>query len=296
MKIKIGTRKSALAMSQTNIILDLLKSEFPDLNFEIVPIVTKGDKVLDRPLIKIGGKGIFIKEIESALLNGEIDIAVHSAKDLPVSLPENLEISAVPERKKTMGFVEDSLVFPEGKEYKKTDRFIIGTGSSRRKFQLKLLYPNAEFKEIRGNVGTRIDKMLKGEYDALALSYAGLMRLKIENEKPISIKILDKFDVVPAPCQGLIAVETRKGSEVGRIVAKINDSDTMLEFALMREVSRKLDADCTDPLADLAEINGEKMNFYFRSENGLQCFNYPKNSLRDLIYNVCQDLGREWNG
>ena len=147
MVIKIGTRKSPLAMKQTEAVIEILKRKFPDDTFEIVGISTKGDRELNKSLSSFGGKGVFIKELEAALLSGEIDMAVHSAKDMPTDLPENLTISAAPVR----GDRRDVLV------HYTDDIKIIGTGSQRREAQAKTLFPNAEFKPIRGNIATRLE-------------------------------------------------------------------------------------------------------------------------------------------
>ncbi|MCI7804529.1 MAG: hydroxymethylbilane synthase [Oscillospiraceae bacterium] len=173
MKIKIGTRKSSLALAQTDMVIKSLHDVFPDIETEIVHITTKGDKILDKPLARIGGKGVFVSEIESALKSGEIDIAVHSAKDLPYKLAENLEISGVLKR----GNYRDVLVTPAGKVPEKDSKFIVGTGSQRRRLNMQRIYPNAVFKEIRGNVDTRLRKLKSGEFDGIILAAAGLERL-----------------------------------------------------------------------------------------------------------------------
>ena len=163
MKLRAGTRKSPLAMAQTYMVLDMIKATFPECDTEIVTFTTKGDRQLDRPLNKIGGKGVFVTEIEQALQSGEIDFAVHSAKDLPVTLGEGLEISGVCPR----GNYRDMLVTKKGVVFNDPDVFTVGTGSQRRRGGFARLYPNAKFADIRGNVGTRLKKLSDELYDGM---------------------------------------------------------------------------------------------------------------------------------
>ena len=166
MPIKIGTRKSRLALAQTEMLIKTLKNRFPNVEIETVYISTMGDKTLDKPLATLGGKGVLIKELEMSLLSGETDVAVHSAKDLPTEIADGLEISAVLPR----GSYGD--VFVTRNDFEIKDGFVIGTGSLRRKLFAEKIYPNAKFKDIRGNVDTRLKKLLNGEYDALVLAKA----------------------------------------------------------------------------------------------------------------------------
>lgn len=293
MKIKIGTRKSALAMAQTQIVLNELESEFADIKFEIVPIVTKGDKILDRPLSKVGGKGIFITEIESALQQGEIDIAVHSAKDLPFEIGKNLKISAVISREKSLGFAGDVLVVPHKKVYKKSDIFTIGTGSERRKINLKKIFSNAIFQDIRGNVGTRIEKMLRGEYDAIVLAKAGIFRLGIENNQDFDLHYLDRKTCIPAPNQGIIACECRENTSAEKMLKKINDEKTFREFSAMREISSRLNADCTVPLGTYAQIVDKKMIIQASVNENVFCGESDLSDINSLIEKAVLYLERE---
>ena len=170
MKIKIGTRKSKLAVAQTNMTAEKIREAFPDIEFEIVYISTMGDLVIDKPIADIGGRGIFVAEIEQALLDKTIDIAVHSAKDLPAKLGEGLDILGVLER----GNYRDVLVTNANKSVGTDSVCTIGTGSLRRRKNLKKLYTNAEFENIRGNVDTRLNKLYSGQYDGIVLAAAGL--------------------------------------------------------------------------------------------------------------------------
>lgn len=204
MTIKIGTRKSRLALAQTEMLIKTLKNRFPNVKIETVYISTTGDKTLDKPLAALGGKGVFIKELEMSLLSGETDVAVHSAKDLPTKIADGLEISAVLPR----GSYGD--VFVTRNNFETKDGFVIGTGSLRRKLFAEKIYPNAKFKDIRGNVDTRLKKLLNGEYDALVLAKAGLERLDLCNDEDYTVTPFDTDEFLPAPCQGIVAIESRK--------------------------------------------------------------------------------------
>lgn len=254
MKIKIGTRKSRLAVAQTNMFIERLTSFFPDTEPEIIYISTKGDKIIDKPLSQIGGKGIFVSEIESALQCGDIDVAVHSAKDLPVLLGENLEISGVLPR----GNYRDAIVTQKGIQITNIKDFIVGTGSIRRKLNMSKIYNKVAFKGIRGNVDTRLSKLENGEYDAVILAAAGLERLGIETEK-YNIISFDYKDFLPAPCQGIIALESRKNDFITPMIKKINDIETYMSFETERCVIKTLNADCSMPVGAYSEIHNEKI-------------------------------------
>ena len=196
--IKIGSRKSQLAIKQTEAVIKKLKEHFPNDTFEIVGISTKGDRQLDKSLQSFGGKGVFIKEIETALLSGEIDMAVHSAKDMPTEICDGLTISAALLRDDR----SDVLVHFEDTEL--SDIKIIGTGSARRQSQAEKLFPNAVFKPIRGNIGTRLEKVKNGEYDAVIMARAAINRLAVSDVKIENLG--DNF--ICAAGQGILAIET----------------------------------------------------------------------------------------
>lgn len=264
MKIKIGTRKSKLALAQTEMFIAKLKSVCNDIEIETVHISTKGDKVLDKSLASFGGKGVFISELESALLSGEIDLAVHSAKDLPLELAEGLEISAVLER----GNYRDVLVTKNNSPIKNISDFVVGTGSIRRKSFLYRLYPLVTVKDIRGNVDTRLRKLMNGEYDALILAAAGLERLGIYNSKEYTVTPFDYNEFLPSPCQGIIAVESRKNDErLKSYINLVNHQKTFYSFQLERAVPQILNADCGMPLGAYSEINSNKITLYVSGEN-----------------------------
>ena len=217
MKLRAGTRKSPLAMAQTYMVLDMIKAAFPECDTEIVTFTTKGDRQLDRPLDKIGGKGVFVTEIEQALQSGEIDFAVHSAKDLPVTLGEGLEISGVCPR----GNYRDMLVTKKGVAFNDSDVFTVGTGSQRRRGGFARLYPNAKFADIRGNVGTRLKKLSDGLYDGIILCAAGTERLGLSLSE-YEVKEFEPWELLPAPCQAIIAVECAKESKAAEIISQVS--------------------------------------------------------------------------
>lgn len=253
MRIRIGTRKSKLALAQTDMAAAELKKSFPDIEIEIVPITTRGDKVLHKPLSEMGGKGVFVGEIEAALQSGEIDLAVHSAKDLPAELGTGLEISGVLPR----GNYRDVLVTLAGIQLDKGEEVVIGTGSERRRANLRRHLPNAVFRDIRGNVDTRLAKLKNGEYDGIVLAAAGLERLGIEESQDWKFTPFDFNRFLPAPCQGIIAMECREGSHAAECVQKISHFDTWLSFEAEREIVSLLGGDCSVPLGAYSYISGE---------------------------------------
>lgn len=262
MNIKIGTRKSKLALAQTTMVVNEIKNYFPSINIQVVHFTTKGDKVLNKPLINIGGKGVFVTEIEDALINKEIDLAVHSAKDLPLQLQDNLTISAVLER----GNYRDTLVTVKGKEIDFSKETVIGTGSNRRKLAFKNLYPNATFKDIRGNIDTRLNKLYNGEYDGIILAMAGLERLDLLSDSRFTFTPFDYKDFVPAPCQGIIAVESRN-NDLTEILSKINHKDTFYAFETERHILNILNADCGMPLGAYSFVENNKNNVVYTSDS-----------------------------
>jgi hydroxymethylbilane synthase len=248
-KIRVGTRKSKLAMWQTNYVAHLIRLVLPNVDIEIVPISTKGDKILDTPLAKIGDKGLFTKEIEKALLNGEIDMAVHSLKDLPTKLPDGLKIGAY-----TMRDIPfDALVSRDGKKLKELpEGAVIGTSSLRRRAQIKRLRPDLVVKDIRGNVDTRLRKLEEGQYDAIVLAQSSLERLGLENK---ITEVLDYF--IPAVGQGIIAVEIREDDKELELILKetVNDISSEAEARAEREFLKTLEGGCHVPMGALAVVD-----------------------------------------
>lgn len=252
MNIKVGTRKSPLALKQTEIVIDNIKHKFPELNFNIVPISTLGDKILNKPLVEFGGKGVFISEFEELILNGSIDLAVHSAKDMPLRLADNLDIVYVPKRASH----KDVLITPKDITYSKDDTFTIGTGSIRRKYQLSKMYPKADFKNIRGNIGTRLDKLKNGEYNAIVLASAGLERLNITEEN-FNFRYLTSEECLCAGCQGIITVEGLKNSPIARILSSAEDPTTRMNFHIERGIMKIIGNGCHDCVGVHSNIIGD---------------------------------------
>lgn len=255
MKIRLGTRKSKLAVAQTELVIGEIKRAFPSVETEVVYITTSGDRILDKPLTEIGGKGIFVSEIESALQSGEIDIAVHSAKDLPIALASGLVISGVLKR----GDHRDALITNRGTRIEHDTAFTAGTSSARRRTELSKLYPNAVHADIRGNVDTRLNKLAAGQYDAIVLAMAGLKRLSLDSDERFDIRPFEYDSFLPAPCQGIIAIETRADGDVLPIVKAVTHEETMFSFETERAVITALGADCSVPLGAYSFIEGNKL-------------------------------------
>ncbi len=242
-KVRIGTRGSKLALWQANFIKEKLEKENPEFTFELVIIKTTGDKVLDTALSKIGDKGLFTKELEISLLNHETDLAVHSMKDVPTKLSDNLSISAMPEREYSGDILisnkyESFAALPAGAK--------VGTSSLRRKSQLCFARKDLDFIDIRGNVDTRLNKLDKGEYDAIILAYAGIHRLgwseRITQKLPFSL-------CLPAVGQGAIGIESRENDDyIKTLVHKINDLKTYFCVSIERAFLGKLEGGCQIPI------------------------------------------------
>jgi hydroxymethylbilane synthase len=222
--VKIGTRGSQLALFQAELTKTKLLEKFPEIDVEIVIIKTKGDKILDVALSKIGDKGLFTKEIENALLAGEVDMAVHSLKDLPTTLPEGLKLGAVLERAE----FRDALVSKDGRKlHELTEHDVIATSSLRRKASLLRYNKNFQIVDIRGNVNTRLRKMEEGYCDAMIMAAAGLQRLELDH---FITEIINPETIIPAASQGIIAVESRFGdTATEEFLAAINHQSTGLQ-------------------------------------------------------------------
>ncbi len=249
MKIRIGTRKSKLALWQANYVASQLKKHFPDIEVELVKITTKGDKILDVPLAKVGGKGLFVKEIEEAMLRNEIDIAVHSLKDVPTYFPEGLGLVAITEREDPRdAFL--SVKYSSIEEMPKGA--VLGTSSLRRKAQILEKRKDLVIKDLRGNVDTRIRKLEEGQYDGIILAYAGLKRLGLENKVK---QIFEPDYMIPAVAQGFLGIEARlDDEETKRIVSVLNHRESELRAKAERAFLKTLEGGCQVPLAGYAEI------------------------------------------
>lgn len=253
-RIRIATRNSPLAMWQAEFVMQQLLDAHAELEVQIVGMTTKGDQMLDRNLSEAGGKGLFLKELEWALLNGEADIAVHSMKDVPIALPPGLEIAVVCEREDPRDVVvsnsfQNLFALPKGAR--------VGTSSMRRTAQLKSAFPSLQFMELRGNVNSRLAKLDSGDYDAIILAAAGLIRLG--QEKRISQFITPEL-CLPAVGQGIIGIECRSSDERTRdFLEPLHNPESSLYLAAERALTEALDGGCHVPIAGFAEVNKGKI-------------------------------------
>ncbi|WMJ22037.1 hydroxymethylbilane synthase [Paludicola sp. MB14-C6] len=250
MKIKVGSRESKLAVIQSQIVIDAIKKKNPDIEVELVTMKTTGDIILNKTLDKIGGKGLFVKELDRALLNGDADITVHSFKDMPMDVDERLPIVAVSKREDA----RDVLILPKGQteiDFSKP----IGCSSARRRIQLQKLYPQCTVKSVRGNVLTRLDKLDSGEYSALILAYAGIKRLGLEDRVS---RIFETSEILPAACQGILAVQSRKDFDVS-FLDEFCDKDTLAISIAERSFIKTLDGGCSSPVAAYGVIENDNI-------------------------------------
>ena len=247
--LKIATRQSPLALWQANYVKDRLQQLYPDLTIELVPMVTKGDVILDSPLAKIGGKGLFVKELENALLNKEADIAVHSMKDVPMQFPEGLELAVICKREDPRdAFVSHSYrtfaELPQGA--------VVGTSSLRRQCQLKALRPDLDIRSLRGNVGTRLSKLDNGDYDAIILASAGLIRLGLADR---IASFIDVEQSLPAAGQGAVGIECRTDdAQVQALLAPLADAETTYCVLAERAMNNHLQGGCQVPIGGYAVL------------------------------------------
>lgn len=266
MNIKVGTRGSKLALIQTNWVIDVLKQRYPEIDFEVKVIKTKGDIIQHISLDKIGDKGLFVKEIEKQLIEAEIDMAVHSMKDMPSYLPDELKFASIPEREDP----RDVLILK--KEYKSLEDLPkgakIGTGSKRRKFQLLRYRPDLNVVPIRGNIDTRIRKIEEENLDGIVLAAAGVLRANLKHRiscyLPIEV-------VIPAPAQGALAIEIRKDDvELEKLIDSIRDENTELQVAAERAFLEGIEGSCHIPIGAYCNIDGEsiKLTGLFGDEDG----------------------------
>lgn len=253
--LRIATRKSPLALWQAEHIRAELRRLHPGLAVELVTFTTQGDKILDTPLAKIGGKGLFVKELEVALLDGRADIAVHSMKDVPMEFPEGLGLVAIGEREDP----RDAFVSPR---YASIDALpagaVVGTSSLRRQCQLRHHRPDLVIRDLRGNVNTRLAKLDAGDYDALILASAGLKRLgfgaRIRSEIPPEYSL-------PAVGQGALGIEARIGDErIAALVAPLDHPDSAVRVRMERALNRRLQGGCQVPIAGYAELQGDELH------------------------------------
>jgi hydroxymethylbilane synthase len=252
--IKIATRKSALAMWQAHYVKDKLEHYHPHLKVVLVPMSTQGDRILDTPLAKIGGKGLFIKELEIAMQKGEADLAVHSMKDVPVKFPEEFGLHAICPRENPFdAFVSNTFSciadLPNGA--------VVGTSSLRRQSQIRAMRPDLVIKDLRGNVNTRLGKLDAGEYDAIILAAAGLIRLNMSQR--IAEQLAPEISL-PAVGQGAVGIECRNDdAELIELLSALNDEETAWRVKAERAMNAELEGGCQVPIGSFAELDGESI-------------------------------------
>lgn len=274
-KLVVGTRGSPLALTQTEQFVRALSEQNPGLQVQLKKITTSGDRIQDRFLSSVGGKGLFVKEIEEAMLREEIDFAVHSLKDLPAVLPPELAVVCFPKRRSPW----DVLVTLDGQSLDSLKlKATIGTTSLRRRSQLSVLRGDLKFTMLRGNIDTRVRKLNEGGYDAIVLAQAGMERLGLDQ------KNATRLPIIPAPGQGTLAIEARRDDKPTlEYLNKLHDPDTALEASLERKVMRELGGDCNLPLGALAQIQGQRVSLeaFVGMEDGSQWIQIKKEGKRD---------------
>ncbi len=252
--LKIATRKSPLALWQANFVKDRLEVLHPDLQVELVPMSTQGDKILDTPLAKVGGKGLFVKELETAMLEGRADIAVHSMKDVPVEFPDGLGLHTICEREDP----RDAFVSNHFNQIDELpQRAVVGTSSLRRQCQLRAARPDLVIRDLRGNVNTRLAKLDAGEYDAIILAAAGLKRLEMAHR---IAAFIEPEQSLPANGQGAVGIECRLDDhELHALLAPLEHPETRIRVLTERAMNRALQGGCQVPIGAYALVQGEEV-------------------------------------
>ena len=287
--VRVGTRGSKLALAQTRLVIEALQSRYSNMDFQMVTMSTRGDRDTSRALLEFGGKAVFVDEFEEAIRIGSIDVAVHSAKDMPMEIMDGLTIAGTLPR----ACPQDVLIYRKGKTFARDDSFVVGTSSLRRQCQIREMYPRSECRNLRGNVGTRIQKLMDGEYDAIILAAAGLERLGIIerandkaraksnsiletgrtycfeiNKQDLMFRYLSTDTMLPAACQGIIAIETRNSGEAYEMVRSINDTTAYSQLLYERAVLKKLNAGCHEPIGVYSELDGNHMKLSLMRADG----------------------------
>ncbi|WP_462420892.1 hydroxymethylbilane synthase [Salinicoccus sp. Marseille-QA3877] len=293
-KFIVGSRRSGLAMTQSKQFIALLQEQFPETEFEIKEIVTKGDRIVDVQLSKVGGKGLFVKEIEQALENEEIDMAIHSLKDVPSKLPEQFKIACIPEREDMRdAFLSNNKVLfkdlPAGS--------IVGTSSLRRAAQLKSIRDDITVNWVRGNIDTRIKKMESGEYDAILLAAAGLKRMGWGDSRVT--EYFDAEEFIPAIAQGALGIEIRKDDhELDEMLQKVHSSDDALCTSAERTFLSRMDGSCQVPIGGYATLEDGELYLtgLIMSEDGEEKYLVKKSAsdpyeLGNLVADEMEKIG-----
>ena len=281
MKLRIGSRESRLAVIQSRMVMEQIAKAEPAAELELVTMKTTGDKILDKTLDKIGGKGLFVRELDQALREGKVDFTVHSLKDMPMEVPEDLPLAAFSSREDP----RDVLVLPEGVTELDPSK-PIGCSSRRRQLQLKKLFPEMRIEPVRGNVQTRLAKLDAGQFSALVLAAAGLKRLGLTNR--IS-RYFESEEILPAAGQGILVVQTRKGMNTD-CLRLVHDEKTACCAKAERAFVRELNGGCSSPVAAHATVDGETLiltGFYVSPDETIQ----RKGSIRGGVPDA-ETLGR----
>lgn len=284
--LRLGTRKSLLAMTQSTWVKTTLENLVPGLSVELVQIVTKGDRIQDVPLAKVGGKGLFVKEIEEALLRNEVDFAVHSLKDVPAEVPDGLEVSVFPRREAP----QDALISRDGKGLSSfKPNAVIGTSSLRRSAQLGLLRPDVVTQNLRGNLDTRLKRLEAGDFDAILLAAAGLNRLGMASK---ITELLDVNEFVPAVGQGVLGIEFRSDDmETFSVLKHIHHEETAICARAERGFLASLGGGCQVPLGAFAQLEHGELKVH-----GIICSPDAKEVIRHGLNGApdkAEELGRE---
>ena len=294
-KLVIATRESKLAMWQSEHIKALLEEQNPGLEVELLPMTSMGDKILDAPLAKIGGKGLFLKELEEAMFRGDAHMAVHSLKDVPTQMPDGLVLAAITERED----VRDAMMSDKYRNLEDLPQgAVVGTSSLRREMQLKLLRPDLQIKWLRGNVNTRIRKLKEGQYDAIILASAGINRLELQNEVehvyPISL-----IEMLPAMGQAALGIQCIDDPEVIKIAKGLEDEASRIETTIEREFVDTLEGGCQVPIgvnATLLENDDVIVKAILGLPNGQEILRDTKLVKKDAIEGVGREMARKLIG
>ena len=288
--LRIGTRGSLLALKQSENVKAALEALWPEVRIELRVIKTMGDKILDVPLAKVGGKGLFVKEIEDALLNQSVDLAVHSMKDVPSDLPDGLLIGAIPAREDP----RDVLVANRGESLQDLPVAAkVGTSSLRRAAQLKKLRPDLEIQNLRGNLDTRLRKVQEGVYDAIVLAAAGLHRMGWDSRITC---YLNPDDFLPAIGQGAIGIEIRRDDQhLHHLLAPLQHQDTAVAVTAERALLKELEGGCQVPIGGHARVMGETVELtgLVASLDGREIFLSTRSALREEAEYLGRSLARE---
>ena len=284
-KLIIATRKSQLALWQSEFVRDFLLARCGNLDISLQGFSTKGDKILDAPLAKIGGKGLFTKELEESMLRGDAHFAVHSLKDVPSHFPQGLTLAAVCEREEPNDAIlsekfKDLNALPKGAK--------VGTTSLRRKMQLLRKRPDLEIISLRGNINSRLEKLKKGEFDAIVLAFAGLKRLNLDK----SVNFLQKFsldEMIPAASQGILGIESVENVDILEILSCLNDENSRIMSKIERDFIKELEGGCQVPIGINAEIVGDSVKI--RAILGLPDGSEILQETQTLPLNSCENAG-----